>query len=146
VLHVPYKGSSPLMNDLFGGQVQYCFEGMTTAAPYLKSGRLVALAQTRGKRSKAFPNVPTIAEQGYPGFDTSIWFAVAGPGKLPGPIARRMNADINRVLAMPDVAEKLEQYGAEDGGGSIEKLDTFMRAEQKKWAKIIRDARITPDS
>lgn len=146
VLHVPYKGSSPLMNDLFGGQVQYAFEGMTTATPHIKSGRLVALAQTRARRSRTHPGVPTIAEQGYPGFDSSIWFAMVGPGKLPTTIARRMNADINRVLAMPDVAEKLELAGAEDGGGSMEKLDGFMRAEQKKWARIIRDAKITPDS
>lgn len=146
VLHVPYKGSSPLMTDLFGGQVQYCFEGMTTATPYIKSGRLAALAQTRARRSRTFPSVPTIAEQGYPGFDSSIWFAVVGPGKLPGAIAKRMNADINRVLAMPDVAQKLEQYGAEDGGGSVEKLGAFMLAEQKKWARVIRDAKITADS
>jgi tripartite-type tricarboxylate transporter receptor subunit TctC len=146
VLHVPYKGSSPLMNDLFGGQVQYCFEGMTTATPHIKSGRLVAIAQTRARRSKSHPAVPTIAEQGYPGFDSSIWFALVGPGKLPAAIARRMNADVNKVLAMPDVIEKLDQFGAEDGGGSPEKLDSFIKAEQKKWAKIIRDAKVTADS
>ncbi|MBI2772442.1 MAG: tripartite tricarboxylate transporter substrate binding protein [Burkholderiales bacterium] len=146
VLHVPYKGSAPLMNDLLGGQVQYCFEGMTTATPFIKSGRLAAIAQTRAKRSKSHPSVPTVAEQGYPGFDTSIWFALAGPGKLPGTIARRMNADVNKVLLMPDVAEKLDQYGAEDGGGTPERLDGFMRTERAKWAKIIRDAKITADS
>jgi tripartite-type tricarboxylate transporter receptor subunit TctC len=69
-----------------------------------------------------------------------------GPGKLPGVIAQRMNADVNRVLAMPDVKEKLAQYGAEDGGGTPQKLDAFMRAERQKWAKVIRDAGITPDS
>ena len=146
VLHVPYKGSAPLLNDLFGGQIQYCFEGMTTATPHLQSGRLVAVAQTRGKRSPSQPALPTIAEQGYPGFDSSIWFAMVAPAKLPPALAKRMNADINQALALPDVADKLVQYGAEDGGGSAEKLDAFMRAEQQKWAKIIRDAGITPDS
>lgn len=146
VLHVPYKGSAPLLNDLLGGQIQYCFEGMTTATPQIKSGRLVALAQTRAKRSKSHPTVPTVAEQGYPGFDTSIWFALVGPGKLPAAVVKRMNADANAVLALPDVVEKLEQYGAEDGGGTPEKLDAFMQAERRKWAKIIQDAKITPDS
>jgi len=146
VLHVPYRGSALLMNDLFGGQIQYCFEGMTTAAPHIKSGRLIALAQTRAKRSKSQPTVPTVAEQGYPGFDSGIWFALVGPGKLPTSIARRMNADVNKVLAMPDVMERFAEFGAEDGGGTPEQLDTFMKAEQRKWAKIIRDGNITPDN
>jgi tripartite-type tricarboxylate transporter receptor subunit TctC len=145
-LHVPYKGSAPLITDLIGGQVQYAFEGLTTAVPLIKSGRMVAIAQTRAKRSKSQPDVPTIAEQGYPGFDSSIWFALVGPGKLPAVIARRMNGDINKVLTQPDVAERLQFYGAEDGGGTPEQLDAFMRAERAKWAKIIRDAKITADS
>lgn len=146
VLHVPYKGSAPLMNDLFGGQVQYCFEGMTTATPHIRSGRLIAMAQTRGKRSRAHPGVPTIAEQGYPGFDSSIWFALVGAGKMPPAMVRRMNADVNKVLALPEVIEKFDQFGAEDGGGTPEALGKFMQAEQSKWARIIRDAKITPDS
>jgi tripartite-type tricarboxylate transporter receptor subunit TctC len=145
-LHVPYKGSAPMITDLIGGQIQFAFEGMTTATPLIKAGRAVAMAQTRAKRSKSHPAVPTIAEQGYPGFDSSIWFAMVGPGKLPGVIVRRMNADINKVLVMPDVAERLEFYGAEDGGGTPERLDAFMRTERTKWAKIIRDAKITADS
>lgn len=146
VLHVPYKGSAPLMNDLFGGQVQFAFEGMTTATPLIQSGRLSALAQTRGSRSPQHPSVPTIAEQGFPGYDNSIWFALVGPGKLPTSIAQRMNADLNQALKMPDVAAKLEQVGAEGGGGSAEHLGAFMRGEQKKWSKIIRDAKITPET
>ncbi|MES2185417.1 MAG: tripartite tricarboxylate transporter substrate binding protein [Pseudomonadota bacterium] len=145
-LHVPYKGSAPLMNDLIGGQIQYCFEGMTTTAPYVQAGRLAAIAQTRLKRSVAMPAVPTVAEQGYAGFDASIWFALVGPRRLPEAMARQMNADVNTVLLMPDVADKLKQYGAEDGGGTAEKLGSFMLAEQKKWARVIRDAKVTPES
>src|SRR5690606_4358442 len=83
VLHVPYKGSAPLMNDLMGGHVQYCFEGMTTATPLLQSGKVIALAQTLQQRSKSQPDVPTVAEQGYPGFEASIWFGMVGPGSMP---------------------------------------------------------------
>lgn len=143
VLHVPYKGSAPLMNDLMGGHVQYCFEGMTTATPLIQSGKVVALAQTLLNRSKSHPSVPTVAEQGYPGFEASIWFGMVGPGGMSPAMAQRMNAVINTVLVMPDVAARLEQVGAEDGGGSVERFAGFMRDEQAKYSQIIRDANIT---
>jgi tripartite-type tricarboxylate transporter receptor subunit TctC len=126
--------------------VHYAFEGMTSSTPHIKAGKLVALAQTRARRSPSHPSVPTIAEQGYPGFDSSIWFALVGPGKLPSIIVNRINADVNKVLAMPDVQEKFAQFGAEDGGGTPQKLEAFMKAERAKWARIIRDAKITADS
>ena len=110
-LHVPYKGSGPLLVDLIGGQVNYCFETMTAATPHVKSGKVQALAQTRTKRAKGHPAVPTMEEQGFAGFDATTWYGLAGPGKMPAAMAQRMNEDINKVLAMPDVIEKLEQYG-----------------------------------
>jgi len=146
VLHVPYKGSAPLMNDLLGGHVQYCFEGMTTATPLLQSGKVIALAQTLQQRSKSQPNVPTVAEQGYPGFEASIWFGMVGPGKMPAAIVQRMNRDIDQVLAMADVQEKLAQVGAEDGGGSVQRFADFMSQEQQKYAKTIKDAKIVVES
>ena len=144
-LHVPYKGSAPLLTDLLGGQVQYAFEGMTSATPHIKAGRLVAVAQTRATRSPTFAQVPTIAEQGYPGFDASIWFALVAPAGLPSAQVRRMNEDLNKVLATPAIAAKLRESGAEDGGGTPDKLDAFMKAEQARWARVIKAARITPD-
>jgi tripartite-type tricarboxylate transporter receptor subunit TctC len=146
VLHVPYKGSAPLMNDLLGGHVQYCFEGMTTATPLVQSGKVIALAQTLQQRSKSHPNVPTVAEQGYPGFEASIWFGMVGPGKMPAAIVQRMNRDIDQVLAMADVQEKLAQVGAEDGGGSVQRFADFMVQEQRKYAKTIKDAKIIVES
>lgn len=145
-LHVPYRGSGPALVDLIGGQVNYCFETMTSAAPHIKGGKAIALAQTRLKRAKGFPNVPTMAESGFPGFEATVWYGLMGPGKMPAAMAQRMNEDVNKVLAMPDVQEKMDQYGAEDGGGSIEKFASFIKAEQQKWAVVAKAAGVRPDA
>lgn len=146
VLHVPYKGSAPMVTDLLGGQIECAFEGMTTATPYLKSGRLQGLATTRLQRAKGFPDLPTIAEKGFAGYDASIWFALAAPAAMPAALVQRMNADVNQVLASADLQAKLGEFGAEDSGGTPERLGAFMRAEQARWARLIREAKITPDS
>jgi len=145
-LHIPYKGSGPLLTDLMGGQIQYSFETMTAATPHVKSGKVLAIAQTRTKRAKGHPNVPTMAEQGFPDFEATTWYGLAGPGKLPTPIALKINADVNTVLAMPDVQERLDTYGAEDGGGSMEKFAQFIRSETAKWAKVVKEGGIKVDS
>jgi len=144
-LHVPYKGSGPLLTDLVGGQIQYSFETMTAATPHVKSGRAIAIAQTRGKRVKAYPDVPTMQEQGFAGFETFNWYGISGPGKLPAPIAERMNKDINTVLAMADVREKFDTFGVEDGGGSPEKFAELVRSEIAKWAKVAKEANVRVD-
>jgi tripartite-type tricarboxylate transporter receptor subunit TctC len=145
-LHIPYRGSGPLITDLIGGQVQYSFETMTAATPHVKSGKVIAVAQTRPQRSKAYPNVPTVAELGFPGFDATTWYGLVGPKGLPPAMARRMNEDINRALAMPDVADRLNTAGAEDGGGTPESFAEFMRAERAKYAALVKDAGIKIDS
>ena len=139
-IHVPYKGSGPMLIDLIGGQIDYSFDTMTAATPHVKSGKVIAVAQTRQKRAAGHPTVPTMAESGFPGFEATTWYGLVGPGKMPAAMAKRMNEDINKVLAMPDVAEKFEQYGAEDGGGSAEKFGSFIQDEAKKWAKVVKDA------
>jgi tripartite-type tricarboxylate transporter receptor subunit TctC len=144
-LHVPYKGSGPALTDLIGGQVQYCFETMTSATPHVKSGKAIAIAQTRTKRAKGHPGVPTMDESGFAGFDATTWYGLVGPGKMPQAMAKRMNEDINRVMQMPDVMEKFEQYGAEDGGGSTERFADFIKTEQVKWAKVIKEAKVTTE-
>ncbi|GAB3663607.1 tripartite tricarboxylate transporter substrate binding protein [Ramlibacter alkalitolerans] len=145
-IHVPYKGSGPMLTDLIGGQVQYSFDTMTAATPHVKSGKAIAIAQTRQKRASGHPNVPTMAESGFPGFEATTWYGLVGPGKLPVGLAKRMNEDVNKALVMPDVVEKLEASGAEDGGGSVEKFREFMHVEQVKWAKVIKDANVRVDS
>jgi tripartite-type tricarboxylate transporter receptor subunit TctC len=145
-IHVPYKGSGPMLTDLIGGQVQYSFDTMTAATPHVKNGKAVAIAQTRQKRASGHPNVPTMAESGFPGFEATTWYGLVGPGKMSPALARRMNEDVNKALAMPDVMEKLEASGAEDGGGSPEKFREFMHVEQAKWAKVIKDANVKVDA
>ena len=141
-LHVPYKGSGPLLTDLIGGQIQFSFETMTAATPHVKNGRVLAIAQTRTKRAKGHPGVPTMQEEGYEGFEATTWYGLAGPGKLPAAIVAKVNRDVNAILAMPDVMEKLDTYGAEDGGGSAERFAQFIRSEQDKWAKVVKDANV----
>ncbi len=141
-LHVPYKGSGPLLADLMGGQIPYSFETMTAATPHVKSGKVIAVAQTRGKRAKGHPNVPTMQEQGFPGFEATTWYGLAGPGKLPAALADRINRDVNTVLAMPDVQERMDSYGAEDGGGSREKFRDFIAAEIAKWSKVVKEGNV----
>jgi len=142
-LHVPYRGSGPMLTDLIGGQIDYSFETMTSATPHVASGKLVAIAQTRPRRSKAHPEVPTVAELGYPGFDASTWYGLVGPAQMNAAMVQRMNEDFNRVLALPDVAEKLASYGAEDGGGSAAKFAEFIGTEKDKWAKVVKEAKVT---
>jgi tripartite-type tricarboxylate transporter receptor subunit TctC len=145
-LHVPYKGSGPALTDLMGGQVQYCFETMTSATPHVKGGKVLALAQTRTKRAKGHPGVPTMDEQGFAGFDATTWYGLVGPARMNPAMVKRMNEDMNRVMAMPDVQEKFEQYGAEDGGGTPEKFTQFIATEQEKWARVVKDAKVQADS
>jgi tripartite-type tricarboxylate transporter receptor subunit TctC len=145
-LHIPYRGSGPLITDLIGGQVQYSFETMTAATPHVKGGRVVAVAQTRPQRSKAYPDVPTVAESGFPGFDATTWYGLAGPGKMNPALVKRMNEDINKALAMPDVMERLGAAGAEDSGGTPERFAEFMRAERNKYTQLAKAANIKIDS
>ena len=145
-IHIPYKGSGPMLVDLIGGQIGYSFDTMTAATPHVKSGKVRAIAQTRAKRASSYPNVPTMIEAGFPNFEATTWYGLAGPGKLPPAMAQRMNEDINKVLVMPDVVEKLALYGAEDGGGSAQRFADFIRTEQIKWAKVVKDSNVKLDT
>jgi tripartite-type tricarboxylate transporter receptor subunit TctC len=145
-IHIPYKGSAPMLADLIGGQIGYSFDTMTAATPHVKSGKVRAIAQTRAKRASSYPNVPTMVEAGFPNFEATTWYGLAGPGKMPPAMAQRMNEDINKVLLMPDVMEKLAQFGAEDGGGSTQRFADFIRTEQVKWAKVVKDSNVKLDS
>jgi tripartite-type tricarboxylate transporter receptor subunit TctC len=145
-MHVPYKGSGPLLADLMGNQIQYSFETMTAATPHVKSGKVIAVAQTRMKRAKGHPGVPTMQEQGFDGFEATTWYGLVGPGKLPTSIADKINRDVNTVLAMPDVQERLDTYGAEDGGGSRDKFAQFMATETAKWGKVVKDGKVRVDA
>jgi len=145
-VHVPYKGSGAMLTDLIGGQVNYSFDTMPSAGPHIQNGKLIALAQTGKVRSKAYPNVPTMEEAGYPGYDVGFWYGLAGPKKLPAAMVQQMNADVGKVLAMPDVVDKFERAGTGDGGGSVQKFAQMIEVDAKKWAKVIKEANVKADS
>lgn len=138
LVHVPYKGAGPIMPDLVGGHVPMAFTGMPPSMPFVRAGKLRALAVTTTKRSAAAPEVPTMAEAGVPGFDISNWFAYFVPAGTPKDAIARLNTEINRGLRMQDVKAKLANVGAETVGTSPEELGRFVRSESEKFAKLIK--------
>lgn len=145
-IHVPYKGSGPLQTDLIGGQIDYSFDTMTAATAQVKAKKTAAIVQTRVKRAKGFPELATMDEQGFKGFDVSSWYGVVGPKGMSAELAAQINADINKVLALPDVVARFDGFGVEDGGGSVDKFAGFMASEFKKWGEVVRTAKITEES
>ncbi len=145
-IHVPYKGSGPMQTDLIGGQIDFSFDTMTAATAQVKARKMNAIAQTRVSRAKGFPEVTTMDEQGFKGFDASSWYGLVGPKDMHKDLARRINADVNKVLAMPDVVARFDGFGVEDGGGSVEKFAAFMATEYKKWGEVVRLAKVTEES
>ncbi|MFO1324915.1 MAG: tripartite tricarboxylate transporter substrate binding protein [Burkholderiales bacterium] len=140
--HVPYKGTALAVTDLMNGQVSILFDSLVSGMPHVKSGKLKALGVTGAKRSALVPDLPTIAESGVPGFVSDTWFGVFVPAGTPREIVQRLNAEINRILAMPDFREKLETLGAEPVGGTPEQFAAEVRSETAKWARVIREAGI----
>ncbi|MFL6564088.1 MAG: Bug family tripartite tricarboxylate transporter substrate binding protein [Burkholderiales bacterium] len=138
IVHIPYKGAGPVMQDLVGGQVQIFFAGMPPAMPHVRSGKLRALAVTTTTRSSAAPDVVTMEEAGVPRFDISNWFAYFVPAGTPGDVIGRLNGEIVRALKQQDVREKLAAAGADALGSSPEELASFMRAEGAKFAELIK--------
>jgi tripartite-type tricarboxylate transporter receptor subunit TctC len=136
--HVPYKGSSPALTDLIGGQVQIMFDNLPSALPQIKGGRLRAIAVTSLKRAPVLPDIPTINESGLPGFEASSWFGVLAPAGTPAAIVARINTEVNKWLQSADAREKLLGQGAEAAGGSPEGFATHIRAESEKWAKVVK--------
>jgi tripartite-type tricarboxylate transporter receptor subunit TctC len=142
LVHIPYKGSGPSFIDLLGGQVSLTFDSLLQAYPYIKERRLNALAVLGSKRSPLLPQTPTIAESGVPGFELTNWFGVVVPAATSRELIARMYSDLSKVLALPDVRDKLQAMGADVIGSSPDQFAAFMRAETAKWAKVIKDANI----
>lgn len=136
--HVPYKGSSPALTDLIGGQVQIMFDNLPSALPQIKGGRLRAIAVTSLKRAPVLPDIPTISESGLPGFEASSWFGVLAPAGTPAAVVARINTEVNKWLQSADAREKLLGQGAEAAGGSPERFASHIRAESEKWAKVVK--------
>jgi tripartite-type tricarboxylate transporter receptor subunit TctC len=136
IVHVPYKGSGSVMPDLLGGHVNSLFAAMPTVTGYIKEGRLRAIAVTTPKRFRGLPNVPTIAESGYPGYDFSSWFGILAPAGTPKPIIDRLHAEVVKALADPGVQERLADY--EIFGSTPEEFGQLIKSEIDKTGKIIR--------
>ena len=136
--HIPYKGGGPALIATVAGQVEFSIPAYPTAVPHLKAGRLRIIAVTGYKREPTVPDVPTVAEAGFPGTEFEIWFAMFGPAALPKPIIARLNKEIVAFLALPDMREKLALAGVDAESSTPEQLGQLLRADTAKWAKIIK--------
>jgi tripartite-type tricarboxylate transporter receptor subunit TctC len=145
ITHVPYKGGAPAINDLIGGQIQFVILGPPTVMGHVKSGRLKAIATTAAKRSPGLPDTPTFAEAGLPGFDTFEWYGVFGPAKVPRASVLKFNAEVNRIIALPDVKERMLGLGAIPAGGTPEAFAGFVKEEMNRWGKVARQVNLRPD-
>jgi tripartite-type tricarboxylate transporter receptor subunit TctC len=144
-LHVPYKGGGPLMNDGIAGHVPLTIGSVFVTKPHIDSKRMRPLVVTTSKRAPELPDVPTVAESGYPGFDAPAWWAVLAPAKTPPEIIRRMNEELNKALKSPAVASHLSSQGISLIGGSPEVAHTFIDKQIDIWSKVVRDNNIKAD-
>lgn len=143
--HVPYKGSGPAVQDLAGGQVQVMFDGLPSLLGQIKAGRLRPLAALADKRFAQFPELPTMAEAGYPGLEAGLWFGISGPGGIPRPVVERLTKDLFRIVAMPDVQERFATVGAIPQPLASKAFIAFMLQENRRWAEVIKVSGAVPD-
>src|SRR5712664_3624470 len=140
MVHVPYKGAQPALTDVIAGQAQLIFATSASVIPYIKAGRLRALAVTTAQRSGTVPELPTVSEAGVPGFEAITWHGVVVPAATPRSLVARLNADIVRVLRMRDLRERLESLGAEVAPGTPQDFADYIAREIPKWAKVVKDS------
>jgi len=143
MVHAPYRGSAPALADLMAGQIQVMFDNMPSALPLARSGRLRALAVTTAKRAPALPDVPTLAESGLPGYETSAWFGIMVPAATPHEIVTTLGQAFDRVMRLLDVEQRLAELGAEPTPDTPAEFAAFIAAETTKWSKLARDAHVT---
>ena len=138
IVHVPYKGGAQAINDLMAGQVDLMFESMNSIAPFARRGAVRPLGVGSTRRSAAFPEIPTIAEAGVPGYEAGTWSGVVGPARIPRPIVEQLNAALNRTLASAYFKERYQSIGDEPGGGTPEEFGELIKSELAKWGDVIR--------
>ena len=142
IIHVPYKGNTPSITDAISGNVEMVFSGVPALVPHIKSGRLRGIAISSLERFAAVPDIPTFDESGVKGYEASNWFGLMAPIKTPREIITKVNADTNKVLAMPEVKNRFESEGVVPKGGSTEYFDKFIRSEIVKYEQVIKKANI----
>jgi tripartite-type tricarboxylate transporter receptor subunit TctC len=145
IVHVPYKGAAPAMNDLIGGHIPMMFDNMPAVLPQVQSHVINAIAVAGANRASAMPDVPTVAESGVSGFEASSWFGLVAPAKTPAPVLAKLEGEVEAVLKMPEVQKRLTELGAEPGTISGDAFGKYLADETVKWAKIIRASSVTMD-
>lgn len=143
--HVPYKGGTQAITDVLAGHVQTVAVNALEVQPHVRAGRLKVLAVLSPSRTSIFPDAPTIAESGFPGFEASVWYGFVGPAALPAAVVTRLHAEVQKALAVPEVRDRLVSAGGEVLPGPVERLTTLLASERQRYEKLIRDARIKPD-
>jgi tripartite-type tricarboxylate transporter receptor subunit TctC len=145
MIHVPYKGTGPALNDVIGGQVTMMFGQMSSVLPLIRGGKLRPIGVASLRRSPTLPDVPTIAEQGMPNFEAVSWYALMVPAATPAPVVERLNAQSLAMLAKPAVRERFAGLGLEPGGGTPQALAATIRTETTRWSDVIRKRNIAPE-
>jgi len=140
ITHVPYKGGAPMMTDLIAGQIQMALETSPSASQYVRSGQVRALAVTGAKPSPAYPGLPTLSQAGVKGYEMTTWFALMAPHGTPAPIVQRMHAELQKVLAAPDVQARFQEQGVTAGDMTPPQLAAFIRSETAKWGRIVKES------
>jgi tripartite-type tricarboxylate transporter receptor subunit TctC len=145
LLHVPYRGSGPAVVYLVAGRIAIMFDATPSLLPFVTAGKLRVLAAASPERHRLLPDIPTFAELGLPGMDIALWYGIAAPAGTPRPIVQRLNAELVKILDMPDVRRSLSDQGADIKSGSPEDFGVFMREEQARWGPVVKQAGIKPD-
>jgi tripartite-type tricarboxylate transporter receptor subunit TctC len=143
--HVPYKGGNPAMQDVIAGNIQMLFSTLLQSQAFLKDGRLRALAVSTAKRTPAAPDLPTLAEAGVPGYEVAPWYGLILPAKTPVPIITKLNREIAKAMRLPDVVKKMSSDGSQPVGSTPEEFGALLKAESVKWAKVVKEAKVTTD-
>ncbi len=138
IVHVPYRGTGPAMNDLIGGHIQMFFDLLPASLQQISSGKVRPLANAGTARPAILANLPTVAEQGLPGFDANSWEGIVAPAQTPAPVQAKLIAEVKKVLAAPDVIARIQTLGSEPGTAFGKDFGTFMQAEIVKWAAVIK--------
>lgn len=143
--HIPYRGSGPAVIDLIAGRITMMFDATPSLLPNITAGKLRPIAAASPQRHRLLPDVPSFAELGFPGMDIALWYGVAAPGGTPQPIVQRLNAELAKIVDMPDVRKNLSEQGADLQGGSAEDFGAFMRNESARWRVVVMQAGIKPE-
>jgi tripartite-type tricarboxylate transporter receptor subunit TctC len=145
IVHVPYKGSAPMVNDLLGDHIDAAFDNTPNVLPQVNAGKLRALGVSSTARSTLAGSTPTVSEAGVPGYEVTVWFGIVGPAGMRPEIVRKLNSELNAILGMDDVKRRFQDQGVDPAGGSPSQFADHIRSEIQKWAKVVKDANIQPE-